>query len=288
MLKAHTSVIAQFDMNWANDRLSSTLHKQLPWIDDSIVLCSIPKSGTVYIKTLLANYFYLMFIGGNDGVDYHTMQKTLFPNHINLKIKLDKRSMPNYIESLSCPCHKIFDNTVYKDLITMHMCDAIDNFTSRKTIFLYRHPLDMILSATHYFEESPDVFSEGAFGAYVDKWIDIYAIMIRAMIRKKKENKNSIIVSYEDIRKNTPLFTKRIIEFLEIPLDMEKMLRAIELSAFDRMREFEESNGPIHGTRAPYFVRSGKIGQWKEAMPERLAKAALQKLNAYGLQWRTD
>ncbi|MEM9916849.1 MAG: sulfotransferase domain-containing protein [Bacteroidota bacterium] len=80
--------------------------------------------------------------------------------------------------------------------------------------------------------------------------------------------KADVIVRFEDLIQDPMAQMERIESVLSLPARVER----IELPTFDTQKFGNPRYGP-NGEKKTLFFRKGKIGDWKEEMPQRLQKA---------------
>lgn len=237
----------------------------------SIVVISIPKSGTNLTKLLLANYLNLYYGGRTDVTTYDEMHEEMFYADAQVK-KLDKSSKPGKGQILQ-------RHTPYRHLVHTHghgpmMAGYIRANRNGRFILLHRNPLDNMVSSFFYHyklrPETAQVYS------HPREIIDIkLPLFIRCYNYQKKvaaSNDNVMRVSYEDLYRCKGRTFAGILDFLDIPVEQEKVDQAVDFSSIKAVRTQEKRrkkaiHQDIEGFRGS-FVRSGKIGQWKEFFGE--------------------
>ncbi|MGC1308433.1 MAG: sulfotransferase domain-containing protein [Phormidesmis sp.] len=77
------------------------------------------------------------------------------------------------------------------------------------------------------------------------------------------------LVRYEDMVHNPTETFAKIVAFSRLPLELERLQRALAFSHFDKLKEQEETYG--FGERSPKsasFFRQGKVGTWQTMLTE--------------------
>ena len=245
---------------------------------DWLILNTIPKSGTMYFMMFMANYFRLVYEDADDRTSYHEMQNVLFPNERARYIRTGRLEPP----------HPIMANSPFSDFLFCHQTTFLEYFNG-KLVFLYRNPLDLIISSYFYFwrlqPKKAEIYSHPREVAdrYLTDFIAKYSFM-RAWAKRKP---NFLCLSYETMKRAPfEMFTMVVLR-LGLPLDIPKLRRAVEFSSFDASRKEELENGPIHPPTKDYqgfFTRSGEIGQWKEFFDDADLKRIWSRLEAAGIQ----
>jgi len=165
---------------------------------------------------------------------------------------------------------------------------------TNKVVYLVRHPADVLLSCLNFHrvmgtQAGPQ--GGGASSAKIDE-----AAYVRTFLRLGgdqawlgnnygtiEENVASwldrcpaptLVVRYEDLRGDTPAGLRRLLEFLEEPVDGARIERAVRGASFDNMRalEIREKRGrkdkhPFFGgsdatlRKGVYFMAKGRVGE---------------------------
>ena len=103
-----------------------------------IILITIQKSGTHYFRLLLTNYLHCLYVQDNIPIGFSEMTNEIFPNDWH-KMVLNKHY------KLNAP-NEIIKRTGYNDFQYSHEFPYIEFIRNSKIIFLYRNPLDFIVS----------------------------------------------------------------------------------------------------------------------------------------------
>ena len=153
---------------------------------------------------------------------------------------------------------------------------------SLKAVYVIRNPLDVCVSFAHHQETTDlDAVIESmadpahAFGACPHDQIP----QLRQRLLTWSEHVLSWVGSempvhlmrYEDM-KLCPLLTfTACAEFLGLPHDPERVVRALDRSSFEELRQQEEGEGFDEAPSARSFFREGRVGSWRDALTPRQA-----------------
>ena len=103
------------------------------------------------------------------------------------------------------------------------------------------------------------VLNTGPWGDHVLGWLAARAATDHFML-----------VRYEDLKRDTAQELGRISALLGVDADAARIVRAIELSSFDRMRALDEKE-PLkwlkRGRSDVPFIREGRSGGWRNVLP---------------------
>lgn len=150
-------------------------------------------------------------------------------------------------------------------------------FRKKKIIVLARDPRDMIVSLYHSAKNREKTYA-GDLSTYTrdpDYGImRIITFMNKWMEEVQQRGDSTLLVRYEDLKKDTFTELKRMVDFLGIPATPEMIKTAIEYGSFENMRKMEASGAvddrrmkPIDAGNVDSFkTRKGKVGSYKEEM----------------------
>jgi hypothetical protein len=257
---------------------------ELP-LKEPTFICSYPKSGRTWLRFIIANYLSALY-ELDVTIDFHTVF-TLIPNHE----KDEKRGLAayGYAQDERIP------------LIVSSHGSYGPQFAGHDVVFIIRSPMDVLVSS--YFHDTRQWKSyNGDLKTYIrdknfglDRLIEYLNSWSAAL-----EQHRALVLSYEEMQRDTVVAAKRTIGFLELPIVDEYVLRAIEASAIERMRELEAAHGiPGHeydpADENARRVRKGKVGGYREYFSsgdegwilrycdERLSAMSKELLGEFGL-----
>lgn len=252
----------------------------------SVVLRTVQKSGTNYLRLVLSNYFWNLdehfAEEAFEQVSYQQMHNELFPN-VRSKIYNGKSKL----RASSAPIPAAFLDH-YADFLYDHGC-ALDfapaALMPKKMILLYRNPLDQMVS-WYFFKykdrgedvNHPKALLEELSHFFVNHYTKLCGI-------KERMGANAIMVSYEQLTLHPTATTESIISFLGLPIIPTLIQASVVASSIKSVRQEEKSaGGAIHqsGTNRSSFIRSGKIGDWKNYFGPEEVQYVDQKLQSRG------
>jgi len=230
-------------------------------VKKSIVIRSIPKSGTQYLRLLISNYLLNYKKKSYKQIDYFQLHNSYFPNIRNRNFW----GRSKYINNDSIK-NLVLENK-YLDFMYDHGC-VIDRFNflkPKKMILLYRNPLDQIVSLYNYKIKQRQKIRHPR--DLIKKTINEY-IRNYLFIKKNKNNPKVFILTYEDLISNPKNALIKIIKFLELPLNKNILSKVIESSSIEKVKKTERKyRSPIHlneTNNKVSFISSGNVGQWKK------------------------
>lgn len=279
--------------------------------NNGILLASMPKSGTHLVLNFLCNYIHVL--NGADSklrlADIYNADRT-----INENTFMNSKNIPfERILSLHFILHGIrhHKSMVYvllhilgvdKELFPKFTIKVINQmsklgvvlrlmlFYLPKAVFLCRNPLDWcvsnyyfqynsrnVLVGKHYMNVSSYVMESNAINVFISGY---------KIFKKYKHKENVLPFFYEDLIKDKVGCFKKMIAFLGLPIDEEKIIKAIQYSSKEEVRKEEIEHGRVLVVSSESakvvdknnpeisFVRDGRIGQWKK----RLSKEAIEHI----------
>lgn len=86
-------------------------------------------------------------------------------------------------------------------------------------------------------------------------------------LRTLCQTEDDILISYEELVEDTPATLRRVVHFLELPLDEDAINYSVERS-LAKSTKLQESQGIVIGRslNGRSFVNSAQAWQWKSAM----------------------
>jgi Sulfotransferase domain len=224
---------------------------------DDVFLVSYPRSGNTWARFLLGNLIY------QDGpVTFSNIESRIPEIYFNRDRALRALPRPRMLKSHEC-FQPHYPHVVY----------------------VVRDPRDVAISFYHHNVKARNIpddypmtdfvprFVAGEFDRRFGAWRD----NVLSWMSLRGENPNFLMMSYEDMKRDTPGSLLRVIAFLErcsfrkIDSRPEALQTAIELSSPERMRELEKQEAAswvlTKRTRSDKpFVRTAQAGGWRSQL----------------------
>jgi len=245
------NVIINYTRQYIKKTLGLNKRKLFPPIrrKSDVWLVSFPKSGNTWVRFILGN----LMVGYRDKNDmemnFGTMQEIVPDIYLSHKIpyKLKFPPFPRIIKT-----HEKYDKKY------------------ENSIYVIRNPKDALVSYYHFIKDGygRDIKNFSNFLRNENFGIKAWCEHINSWIGNA-----DVVVKYEDLKTDPERQTRKIIDFLKIDMDSERIQKAVELSSFNRMKRLErqdESWKTKHKLKKEYaFVRKGETNQWKKYFNER-------------------
>ena len=232
------------------------------WPDDVFIL-SFPKSGNTWTRFLIANLIY-----PESPADFSNINRLTPDPEAMSKRELAKMPRPRIIKS-----HQYFDPRY------------------PRVIYIVRDPRDVMLSMYHFQRKCRVIEDQFPLEKYATQFIagktspyGSWGDNVASWLVTRQNRPGFLLLRYEDILEDAARELNKVVAFLQIPPDAERIANAVRRSAADEMRKLERSQAHLwsstKSTRQDLpFVRAAKAGGWRTELPE---EAVSQLEGAWG------
>ncbi|HUF86077.1 MAG TPA: sulfotransferase domain-containing protein [Thermohalobaculum sp.] len=252
-------------------------------------LASYPKSGNTWLRIFLANYLLnrttpmpinqVHRIGMGDAIEkaYRLVARGPFnerdPHQVlALRPGVLARIVANGAQVNFVKTHNVRGKAFGIELIPPPL--------TRSAIYILRNPLDMVLSYARHYGQTPEFAAAaigrpdnavaGGFGA-VTQFLGNWSEHVRGWTRCR--DFPVLVLRYEDLQADPQAGFARTLAHIGVPLDAERLERAVRFSSFEEVSRQEAEGGFVersaHGGR---FFHAGRTGQWRESLPAQAAE----------------
>ena len=165
-------------------------------------------------------------------------------------------------------------------------------------IYLVRDPRDVAVSRYHFHVKFRNIDENYPIDLYTNRfiageleWGGSWGENVGSWLGARAHNPEFLLLKYEQILEQPIQELRKVAKFLEIEADEERISRAVELSAPERMRRSELKHGHLWQTTKASrsdkpFVRKAKSGSWRSELPPTsvmaIEKAWLPLMKAIG------
>lgn len=246
-------------------------------------LASYPKSGNTWTRAFLAN----LFLNSPKPVEINKLTNFAYAEYrleFYEQITRKKRSelsdeelnqarpMVQKLIAASSP------NTVFvKTHSAMGFTNDVPTIEPTVTeggIYILRNPLDVCVSYAHHvgvdYDQAISAMASsdnqlsttdslafnvlGSWSDHVTSWADADGL-------------NRLVLRYEDLHRQPEKTFGKLVKFLGLPKNKDRLERAIRFSSFKELSGQETETGFIEKSKkADKFFRKGKIGGWREEL----------------------
>lgn len=253
-------------------------------------LASYPKSGNTWFRAFLAN-----LLNNNDQpADINQLEggpiassRQLFDEATGLSssdLTMDETEelRPYVYEHIAREADQILFHKIHDAYtLTLEGIPLVPGKATKGVIYLIRNPLDVAVSFAHHahtdFETMVNCMADNAY-AFCSKPDKLYMQLRQRLLSWSahveswtNSGLNIHIIRYEDMMR-TPFETfTSAVEFCGLAVPEEKIRKAITLSNFSVLQKQEKEKGfREKAQESKLFFRKGKIGSWKEELPNNL------------------
>ncbi len=245
-------------------------------------LASFPKSGNTWLRAFLANYF----TNAQTPLSINDLSKFIYSDGVAAPFeKIAGRPVTNMsareIHALRPKVHAMYarsstDTVFVKTHNAIAYLDNVPTINPKVTagaVYLIRNPLDLSISYGHHFgvpldrivvalrsRDAQIITEEDRVHQHLGNWSD----HVRSWTTARGLRRH--VVRYEDMVLKTLETTRRVVEFLGLPLTLPRLEKAMRFSSFKVLREQEVSDGFIEANKSRHFFRQGKIGEWRHIL----------------------
>lgn len=238
------------------DKIKSSLKlkensSQLTIYPDDTFLVAYPKSGSTWLGYLLANYL------SNNQCDMVTRNFWIPDLHVHKD--WSKIQRPRYIKS-----HKPFTSEY------------------PKVVYLVRDPRSVAVSYYFHCRKFYQISKNLSFKEYLHKFNDgslndFLSWNEHVLSWVNNSTYNFLLVKYEDLQENTRQEFLKILNFLNLDIEENKIAKAIERSSFSNMKkEWDQNENTnqrlLNSDHNISFIRKGKNDEWKDFFDSDLMK----------------
>ncbi|XP_011070341.1 cytosolic sulfotransferase 15-like [Sesamum indicum] len=264
--------------------------------DSDIILTSIPKSGTTWLKALLFSIANRNVISIDQSPLLTSNPHTVVPFlEANLYLFQENPNLQDLPSPRIFATHMPFK--ILPDSIRESEC---------KIIYICRNPLDLFVSQRNFLLENKiekdavpldidaafDLFCQGIylFGPFWDHILGYWNAGL-------KNPQKVLFLRYEDLKEDITPHVKKIAEFIGSPFSPEEEKQGVvdqisRLCSFENLRNLEvNKNGYIlEVLKNSSFFRKGEVGDWinhlTPAMAERVKDLMASKFDGSGLTFK--
>ncbi|CAK9155490.1 unnamed protein product [Ilex paraguariensis] len=260
--------------------------------DSDILLATLPKSGTTWLKALIFSIV--------NRTKFPLSQSPLLttnPHELVRFFEFDlysKDEKPN-LEDLPCP--RIFATHVPYNALPQSIVNS-----RCRIVYIGRNPLDQFISYWHFvlknqyensetfsLDEGFELFCRGIqnFGPFWDHVLGYWGASI--------ESQKVLFLKYEDLKEDVTSHVRKLAEFMGFPFSVEEEKQELvkqisNLCSFENLKNLEVNR--VGGRLVPVvqyssLFRKGQVGDWANhlspSMADRLEKIMEEKLGGSGL-----
>ncbi len=252
-------------------------------------LASYPKSGNTWTRIFLANYLlgatepipinqvHRIGIGDSVAGAYKAVAGGRYDpldtmGHLRLRERVLRAIAGNGSDMNFVKTHNAKDRAFGVELV-------MPRYT-RSAVYIIRDPLDVVVSYARHYGQTPAQAARAisrpdnttsADATSVKQYLGDWSDHVTGWT--KTSDFPVHLMRYEDMKADPQAAFTKLLRFLGLPVDAERLDRAIGFSSFDEMKR-QESVTPFieRSANLERFFHTGESGQWKAALsPEDVA-----------------
>lgn len=278
-------------MSKSTTKISTAASAKKPAAKASIVwLASYPKSGNTWARIFLANYL----ANRQEPVPINNVHRFAMGDSITKTYRMvardenvDLNDVHTTLRLRDAVLRGIIGNGADVNMVKTHNIrgaalgtELIPAKYTRSSVYILRNPLDMVLSyARHYgIDQDQAVETIGRSdnanatdGAAVWQFLGSWSEHVNSWTREAPYP--GLVLRYEDMLAQPEKSFGALVQHLGLPLDAERLDRAIRFASFDEVKGQEAKDGFTENPgKSETFFTSGKAGVWKKALREDLVE----------------
>lgn len=252
-------------------------------------LASYPKSGNTWLRMFLANYLmnttepmpiaraHQFALGDAMPRLYDTVARRRVDPSEEAAILALRPALLGAIVANRADINLV---KTHNQNIAVKGTELIPASHTRLAIYVLRNPLDMVISYAIQYGKTIETTameiglpsnritsSKLSFAQYLGSWSD----HVLGWTRTRKFPVCTL--RYEDMIANPGEAFSAALKKMGVPVEKERLDRAIEFSSFDQLRSQEDAHGFVEkSSHADRFFRSGEVGQWRDQLSAETVK----------------
>lgn len=233
---------------------------------EPILFAGRMKSGNTWLRFLIYNYFNICNSDASETLTYHQLNQLQHDELGDAKpIKGSSGSFPY--------------------LLRTHMGYCAEMKLFKKGIYVYRNPLDTLVSAFHFDKKHTERNTN--FGEDIDAYVLYNMILWEVHVFEYRQQQRFHAVSYEALQQNPEKELQHIIEYLGYTYHSESGKKSVDLSSFTNIKQMGKNVGQEYGNGGAAFkgefTRKGKVGAYRDELKPETIDKATHFLHKYGV-----
>lgn len=212
-----------------------------------VFLASYPRSGNTWTRFLLTE------ILSEESASFDNINRVIPEMGIHVRAKVQLPNGGRLIKTHE-PYRKEYKRAVY--LVRDFRDVVLSQYARERELGLYNTNFDEYVDA--YLDGRLSGF--GAWQQHLPSWLD----------SPLAHNGNLLVIKFEEMRKNPEPSISRIVDFLGLPADSNRVRTAIANNSVERMRAKENAARTLPKSTGEEgrFVRKGAVAGWRERFTE--------------------
>ena len=230
---------------------------------DDVFLASYPRSGNTWTRFLLTE------ILSEESASFDNINQVIPEMGIHARAKVQLPNGGRLIKTHE-PYRKEYKRAIY--LVRDFRDVMLSQYAREKELGLYQTEFGEYVSA--YLDGKLSGF--GAWQEHLPTWLN----------SPLATDGNLLVIKFEEMRKNPEPSLSRIVDFLGLPVDGNRIRAAIANNSVDRMRAKENASQKLTKSAGEEgrFVRKGAVAGWRDRFIEEQLRQVDQRAGKVLLQ----
>ncbi|QYJ03735.1 sulfotransferase domain-containing protein [Nocardioides panacisoli] len=233
----------------------------------SMLLLTIPKCGTTWLRYLLINYSLQVADPGADRADYAALSRySVERSFIRRGTNPVPETMGDLRPGLGVDYLLVQHLQRGRAMGGRLMVDVMEHGGPK--LCASRNVLDFLVSCYYYFFEYRDANRGKASHPrdLIDVYVRYWALNHRYLTERVIPGGGAAMVDYDDLMRDTAGTLAVALDAIDVVPDTDALTRAVERSTAENAAEDEQQQGRTLEADLDRgsFVRSGAVGQWRE------------------------
>ena len=261
-----------------------------------MLLASYPKSGNTWMRVLLSNY-----LADDEPVSINALVNVALQSRHEFDERLGLSSWamtpdeillhrPRFHELQAADLDSPSFAKVHECYLRLPDGEPLFPRTAfASVVCIVRNPLDIVVSYAHHMQTSIDrtiefmaerraMLSPPRFDGRTQLPIPISDWSGNVSSWLNQDELPRILVRYERLHANPDAVFSEVVSFAGLPMDRERLVKAVENSRFQRLREQEDRVGfRERQPTAPNFFRKGLIGDWRNVLSRKQVQCLVER-----------
>lgn len=253
-----------------------------------ILICSIQKTGSTWVRFLLFNYFNILNNGALETLTWDKLKKIHDLRRIR---KIRKRKFEFDHKDDEFPdiyhTHLGYNGTGFAKNFP-DISFFFDSFD--KLIYVIRNPYDTVISYYKFIFNRDKIpykkirmYGKTKLEDFTKYYLEKFIKHVNGTIHRA-----DVILDYDKLRKDPSGFIDTI-KLVDGTIDMDVFQKAIKMSSFDNIRKMSDEVNQPYGAGGHlyrgHFCRDGRTGQYKEIMSNELIQYIKKRCKERGLKY---
>lgn len=239
--------------------------KELP--NGAVLFAGHIKSGNTWLRFLIFNYFNILNKGADSTLTYKQLNNEFQRDSLGdpVPIRGPIQGFPHIVRT-----HLMYHNPEFEYF--------------QKGIYIYRNPLDTLVSSYHFMSQQNTQMSEEM--PDINQFVLQNLVSWEAHLIGYFSHNRFLKISYEALKSDTLKELKKVIDYLGYDFDEAVGAQSVQLSSFEEIKKMGKESNQRYGNGGESFkgefARKGKVGSFSEELSKETIRKGMGLLKKYG------